>query len=320
MIESWHVTIATVGRRDVFDRVDNAHAAARALLRRLGTVLLLFYLGGDHAHLTIAGDRRSVARRVAFARRELEEVLGCELYEPRIRPVRGREHMQELVGYTLSQARHHGFAHDDALWPCSSFPLIVGAAFSPHWDAPLGSVLSQVSAHRAFTAVGFEAFEVEPADIAALREAGPRRIVRAAEFATHSPNGLRGADRLTQIARGAAARLLAEAGYSSALIAKELGVSAPAARRLTLRTPDARAVAAICRRIGLEDEVARQRGPAVPRRRSATPCRRTASRAPFRLAGPSRLAVRGSIERGDTLCRAPRAIAASTMPASTTRA
>ena len=259
MIESWHVTFAAVGRTDVFAKPPTVHRSLRVILRRIGESLLFFYLGGDHGHLNIAGARASVAKRVRYTLSALGQALGVDLHEPTFTRVAGRSHMTDLVPYILSQARHHGFAQDDALWTGSSFPFILDAAHSPFAAAPTLDVLRQLGRPRYYDALTLSPFRLEPATADSIRRAGPHRIVEAACRATLTQPKLRGGDSLSVATRVAAATLFAEAGLGSDVVADHLDIPTSTARRLLTTTPDPAIITAVANRIALEDEVARQR-------------------------------------------------------------
>lgn len=251
-----HVTIAVRGRqalaRDETER--------RALVRRLARVasgrLMLFNLVDDHFHAAARDDRPGVVadalRRVLKARRS-----DLQLKSAHLEPVGTRAYTNWLVGYILGQSKRHGLGVPTALWTGSCFQDLVGARLLPGFDPkPLRAELPRLGQPDLLEAVGLDAARLEGADDEALERAGAARIVELA-MGVHCVGPVL-ADRSS-----AAVQACALAAQTARLvdlplkkIARFLGRTVRAVEYLAGREVDPKALAALRRRLTLEQRVA----------------------------------------------------------------
>lgn len=251
----YHVTLATQGRFPLA----GARRFGGAAVRCLRDALVLFAFADEHGHFVVEGDRRAVGHRLTGLSRALVHLSGAQLEPARVRDVADRSHLRSLVGYLVSQPRHHGAGS----WEATCLPDLVGARrlglptriseLLPRDDLPA----------MALAAAGLNLHRIEPATDAELRALGPARVHAAGLAALGlDPEGLR-----------VPARVAHERVFRH--LADQLGFG-PAARdlaRVGVRTwqrhahvaPDAAHATALRQWISLEEAI--RRGPAADRAR-----------------------------------------------------
>ncbi len=145
----WHLTLAAVGRINLFPTREERLAAARTVVN-VEAPVLLWCAVDDHLHLVVEGEhlghlggalRRRLARR-------------GPVQPAHIKPVEGRRHLVTLVDYLLRQPAKHDLDVHPALWEGSCFPDLVRARRMGFDGAPLERALPRRH-HRDFlTPVG----------------------------------------------------------------------------------------------------------------------------------------------------------------------
>jgi hypothetical protein len=251
-----HITIATVGRVPLTRGEVQLRAAVHGLLYACRGRLLLFSIVDDHLHCVVLGGGPGyLARAIACQLRKIQPKLHLQRYHAV--EVDGRAHLERLVGYLLRQPGKHDLSGThSALWSGSCFLDLVGARHLPLYDLSLlRAELPRFRLRTYMPEVGLEPKPVTPCSRDDLRAAGPARIVRLAAAVYALDPALDGAARLHTAARALASHAAAAAGYLPSHIADLLGVTPAAARRLARRPFDTRALAALRRRLTLEDRV-----------------------------------------------------------------
>lgn len=226
-----HVTIASLNRSSLFPSLALRRRALHCIARVAGSAVVLFCIVDDHLHMVLLvpdGLAATVARNIAFA---LSAFVPVDIASPYIKPVTGRAHMQWLLRYLLTQARHHGIDLPADRFEGSCFWDLVGARVIPGFQLRtlLAQALPRCTDDDILGVIELPAERVAVANLSQVRDIGATALVAACQRATASVQPT-GRARPDVRARAAAIRLGHAAGLSNADLARALGVVPRVAR------------------------------------------------------------------------------------------
>jgi hypothetical protein len=228
-------------------------------LWRIGAVcrgcLALFALLAEHLHLVAALSRAAAGRLAQSVLVTLKPVVATPLAASHIRSVESRSHMRWLLRYLLEQPKEHGMQGHPALWVGSCYPELCGARRVDGLSLRIEEVLPDYSSAAASRLVGLPGTRLVPADRDALRRAGAHRIAAAAAASFGVDASLAGKERVTLLARRAAAQLAERVGIRLSDVADSLQLCARSAWRLRHPPAEPALLVTIARRVALEDLV-----------------------------------------------------------------
>ncbi len=247
------MTISERGRLALTRDEGERRALVRALVSVASGRLMFFNLVDDHFHGALKASRpRMLAeslRRVVKARRR-----DLTLKPAWVEPVTSRAHLLSLVRYQVLQADHHGVSTRDSLLDAGCcFQDLVGArvldGFSPNL---LAAEAPRLRLRELFVQVGLEPTPLELASDDALHAAGVAALADlAAGVYCVGPDLSLTREAPVVEARALVARLGRQLGFSTADVARYLGVPTRTVRDAAARTVDPRAVIALRRRFTL---------------------------------------------------------------------
>lgn len=230
--ETWHLTFVTQGRRPVAPGEPMRRVIVRAILRVAGEHVVLFCVVDDHIHVVLLC-ARDVAGRLAQALfLAFRGIVGAPLRPAWISPVTSRKHMDELVGYVLTQTEHHGLPCETALWSGSCFADLVGARVVDGWTDNLAEAHPRFQVEEAYRLVGLPARRLAAVSRDRVRLGGAWTLADAAAFALATGPGLVGNSVPVAIARRVTVHLGTKAGIARGDLAEALGVTRAAIARL----------------------------------------------------------------------------------------
>jgi hypothetical protein len=256
MIAWHHLTLASEGRAPLFPSDRRRLDAVRALARVAGGRMALFFVADDHVHLVVHAPESGVGRLGRDLLLALRAVAEAPIQPGRPKPVAGRDHMRTLLRYVLTQTSHHRIPVHPALWTGSCVPDLLGARRIPGLDLQLGEALPRAGEGEVLEAVELDSAPLVPADDALLRGLGPARIAAAAARAAGVV--LEGRSAPVVEARTAAVQLGRALGLPPSLLAEVLGVTPRSVGYLTARPAPEALLAAVRRRVALDERVASQ--------------------------------------------------------------
>jgi len=249
-----HVTVATAGRLALALDETALRAVVRAIVARHD--LLLFDVVDDHVHAALEAERPALAARGLRWTLEATTGPGVRWQAPHVQPIEGRRHLERLVGYLLEQPARHELPVHPALWTGSCFLDLVGARRLAGFDAArLRAHLPRLRERALREAVGLGSDPLAPAERAAWDRVGPRRLVELASATVAAGPDLRGRSAPVVAARALAARIAQGLGLGTSPVARALGVTPRAVRRLASRPADRALMRAIGLRYALEERV-----------------------------------------------------------------
>jgi len=258
-----HLTWATEGRQPAFPTEEARRRVVRALAEVAGRDMALFAVVDDHVHIVVALPPSRLGRVQASITKVLNSRAAVRFSSPFLRPVTTRSHLESLVGYCLTQARHHGLAEGGALAAGSCFADLIGARRVPGMALQLATVLPRFQLRSACEAVGL-AEDPPLAGVAELRRLGAAQLAEVVAEALCIGPGFSGNTAGVAEARRVAARLALDAGFRARDIAEPLGVTPTAASRLAARPVDEADLRAVRKRVAVVHAVsARGALPAV---------------------------------------------------------
>ena len=159
----WHITWATESRHPMFPDEAARLAAVHKLVELARAELVLFCIVDEHVHLVILCDLSTARRRARAVTRALRRLAAVRVDPARIRPVNDRRHMENVLGYVLTQPDHHGLPIHSALWTGGCLPDLVGARFIPGLDLRITAALPRFRKSEALHKVGLPSRPLLPA-------------------------------------------------------------------------------------------------------------------------------------------------------------
>ncbi len=127
----WQIVINSVDRNPLFPSEALLRLAVRTLVAVVGPWSALFCIVDDHAHVVVCCYDGEAPRLADALHRALQRLSAVPLSPPFLGAVRGRAHMESLLGYVPAQTSHHGIPVHPALWTGSCFVDLVGARLLP---------------------------------------------------------------------------------------------------------------------------------------------------------------------------------------------
>lgn len=228
----------------------------RSLVRNLISVaagrLLFFNLVDDHLHGAMRADRPGMVadslRRVIKAQRP-----DLVLKRAWVDPIGSRSHLMSLVRYHVLQADHHGIARASLLDTGCCFQDLVGARILTGFSVRLlAAEAPRFRLRDLFVQVGLDPAPLEHASDELLHAVGVARVVDlAAGVYCVGPDLSKTRSAAVVAARTLVANIAREVGFSTADVARYLGVAMRTVRDAAARPVDPRAVIALRRRLSL---------------------------------------------------------------------
>ena len=251
----YHLTLAVRGRRALARDEAERRLLMRAIARTCGASLLLPGVADDHLHAVIR------TLRPGYLARDLARVLGNRRPDLTFKPphfalVDTRAYLAWLVRYLLEQPAKHGLPGPAALWTGCCFQDLVGARLLPGFSAAgLANELPRMRLRELFPVVGLRSEPLVPLDDAAIRHAGAGRLVDAAGavFAVGPALDRRIRSAGVLEARRLTVRVARRVGLPAQEVAHYLGVKPKAVSRLWDQPCPEFWIAALRRRLALED-------------------------------------------------------------------
>lgn len=247
----WHGTYSSESRLPLFSDEGAIRAAVRGLTRSTRNDLVLFNLVDSHGHAALALPASECRRRFAAILKCHQPVAAVRLEQFRVRPIDGRSHLENVVGYLLRQTRHHGIAEHPALWTGSCFSDLVGTRVVSGLRLRIFEFLPRLTSADLCARVGIPSSAITPASNGVILAAGAGRLVDAAAFACAADRRLSGRTREEVDAKRAAAHIARLAGLPLRSVADALGLQLRETRNLAAAV-DPRLEAAVRSRVALE--------------------------------------------------------------------
>jgi len=260
MMQTWQMRFSAEGRPTLFPDEALRREAVWTVGRVCAGIVVLLSIVDDHLHLLLLCDRARVGRVAHDLLLALRPLAAPGLEPAWFKPVSGRNHLESLVEYLLTQAPHHGLPQHPALYSGNGFVDLVGARAVDGLELRLADALPRYRQRTAYEAVGLPAVPLVPATVEEVRTAGPVRLAEAAKAALCVGPELQGRTRPITRARVAAARLAREADLRSRDLAGPLGISQRAVQMAARESPREADVQAVRLRLALEDAVMREGG------------------------------------------------------------
>jgi hypothetical protein len=215
-LESGQVLAPTVAGRRAAARVIHEDGASRGLLA--------FRLADNHAHVLMAGSRRTAGSLAASIKRRLRWhlALTAPFRASHFAPIEQQSHLERAFGYILRQEQHHGIELDRR-HDASSGPDLIGMrVLAPELAERVRSHLPRLRAPQIVAAMGLSFGEP---DYDRLRDAA------AAAVALPTLDGM-----LPGAVRARAAAVHAAPDLRTGELAERLGVTRRCIERLRLRS------------------------------------------------------------------------------------
>lgn len=227
----------------------------REVATTAGERLISFGLPDDHLHAVLR------TRAVGYAARDVRALLErlrpeLELSAPHIEPIKGSEHLGNVLRDHLRQPSHHRMDVHQASYAGSCFPDLVGARLLPSFSP--GRLVAELPGFRLrdiFSVVGLEPEPLVEASDDALRWVGVARLADLVASVFALPDGLPGASDALTRARTLAATTARRVGLRLSDLAEVLGITRQAASQLSRREAAASDLLALRRRLALEEVV-----------------------------------------------------------------
>ncbi len=253
---TWHLTYSSGGRQAFFPTAGGALAGVHALLPSAGDRLAAFCVVDDHVHAAPVASAADLPHLRRSLLRSLRAVTPVPVTPPDVRKVDSRSYLTWLVRYLLLQPRKHGLPGHPALWPGSFFLDLAGARNLPGLDLQLLRVLPRFRLRTAFQVLELGEEPLESLSDEQVAWLPLRAVVRAAAHATGAPPDPTGRTLPEQRARRAAAHLLSDVGLTRSQIGQALERPRQTVHDILSFPPDPRDLAALRRRLALEDRIA----------------------------------------------------------------
>jgi len=254
-MQPWHLTTSSTTRHALFPSEAHRTRAIHTIARVAGSTLVLFCIVDDHAHVVVLCDRAQAGRLARALKLSLGPIAAVPLNPVHIKPINGRNHMQEVYRYILQQPTHHGLSGHPALWSGSCFPDLIGARWVPGMRLRIGDVLPRIGPGDACVGVGLSRRRIEQMPLDAIRAVGAKRLVSAAAMAGAADPALKGKRAETSRARRVACILARQAGIPLSEMSWALDIHAGSARKLAGSTVEPQALAATRTALALEESV-----------------------------------------------------------------
>lgn len=226
-------------------------------LHRLGAVcggcLALFALVAEHLHLVALLSRFAVGYLARAAVLTLRPIVATPFAPSYIKPVASRSHMRWLLRYLLEQPAKHGMAGHPALWAGSCLPELVGARRIPGLELCITRVLPDYQPATALSIVGLPGARLPLADASTLHAAGALRLRNATAAVLGTAPALAGTTLVANRGRRAFVQLATRVGIPRTEVVDALQIGRKAIWRLARPVADRDLLAAIARRVVLED-------------------------------------------------------------------
>ncbi len=261
---TWQMRFSAEGRPTLFPDEALRREAVRTIGRICPGIVVMLSLVDDHLHLLLLCDRARVGRVARDLLLALRPIAPPELEPAWFRPVSGRNHLENLVEYLLTQVPHHGLPQHPALYTGNGFVDLVGARAVSGLQLRLGEALPRYRQRAAYEAVGLPATPLVPATPTAIHAAGAVRLAEAAKAALCVGPELRGRADPVVRARVAAAHLAQEADLRTRDLAAPLGITPRALQKARRRSPREPDLTAVRLRLSLEDATRSAGGTAAP--------------------------------------------------------
>jgi hypothetical protein len=259
-MQTWQMRFSAEGRPTLFPEEALRRDAVRTVGRMCAGLVVLLSIVDDHLHLLLLCDRERVGRVAHDLLLALRPVAAPGLEPAWFKPVSGRNHLENLVEYLLTQVPHHGLPQHPALYTGNGFVDLVGARAVDGLQTRLTEALPRYRLRTAFEAVGLPATPLVPAGPGEIHAAGAVRLAEAAKAALCVGPELRGRTAPEVRARVAAATLARVADLRSRDLVEALGVSQRAVQLSAAKPAREEDLQAVRLRLALEDAVRRATG------------------------------------------------------------
>lgn len=196
----------------------------------------------------VDGARAQAGRQAQKLALTLRPHLAHPLASARIRPVQDRAHLINLLGYLIKQPAHHTLGVHPALWEGSCLPDLLGARLLPGLQLGIWGLAPRLSVADVARRAGLETW-----DPCAFPELTPSRLIAAVAAVLALPNSFRAKLPDHVNARAAVCQLLAEGGCADKVSAEALQICERSVRNLLQHPVPEGLVAAIQRRLALEE-------------------------------------------------------------------